>query len=107
MGSVHYPNAVGLMGAKIVFSPCAWACEVNGEAENCQKIKGMYRDRTRESNVYLIGINGVGQVTDGAWRGRILHGNSLVYGPGGECLLCGPTNQEGLLTLEVDLSSTD
>jgi len=96
-------RTLAMMGVRIVFSPCAWACEAGNESDNLEAIKNWYRDRTKESDVYLVGINGVGRVTEGVWQGRILHGNSLVYGPGGRGLLCGPTNEETLLTLEVSV----
>ena len=43
--------------------------------------------------MYIISPNGVGAVTEGPWKGRLLQGNSLVTGPNGEGLLKGPTNE--------------
>ena len=45
--------------------------------------------------------NGVGSVTEGPWKGRILQGNSLVTGPNGDALLQGPTNQPAFLTFRL------
>lgn len=89
------------MGAKVVVSPCAWACQRGREAANLKHIRSMYADRARESNVYLLGANAVGVVAQGPWKGRIVHGNSLVYGPGGAPLACGPTNEEGLIEADI------
>jgi predicted amidohydrolase len=48
-----------------------------------------------------VAANGVGPVTQGPWKGRVLQGNSLVVGPDGRKLLEGPTHQPALLTAVV------
>jgi predicted amidohydrolase len=93
----HITESLYLMGAEIIFSPCAWAIEPGGEARNIRWIGNIYRQRTRGKRLYIVSANGVGRVTQGPWRGKILQGNSLVFGPGGHKLLQGPTNQADLL----------
>jgi predicted amidohydrolase len=89
------------MGASIILSPCAWACDVGQEAANLDKIRDWFRQRTTESPVYLFGANSVGTLTEGPWAGRVLHGGSLAYGPGGEELAVGPLNEDAVIVCEI------
>ena len=90
-------DALYLMGARVIFSPSAWAVEAGGESTNINWIKETYRQRIGERDLFIVAPNGVGAVTDGPWKGRMLQGNSLVMGPGGETLLYGPTGEPALL----------
>ena len=76
-------DALHLMGARLILSPCAWAVEPGGEDKNLDWIAGRYRARTRGRELFVVSANGVGEVTQGPWKGRILQGNSLVTGPDG------------------------
>jgi predicted amidohydrolase len=89
------------LGARVIFSPSAWAVEPGGEATNIAWIRETYRQRATGRDLYIIAPNGVGPVTEGPWKGRILQGNSLVTGPNGELLLKGPTNEPALLTFRL------
>jgi predicted amidohydrolase len=94
-------DALALMGARVIFSPSAWAVEPGGESTNIAWIQEMYRQRTAGRDLFILSPNGVGAVTEGPWKGRILQGNSLVTGPNGEPLLKGPTNQPAMLTFRL------
>lgn len=94
-------DALYLMGARLILSPCAWAVEPGGEATNIAWITETYRHRTRGRDLTVVAANGVGPVTQGPWKGRVLQGNSLVVGPDGRKLLEGPTHQPALLTAVV------
>jgi len=94
-------DALALMGARLIFSPCAWAVEPGGEATNIAWITETYRQRTKGRDLTIVAANGVGAVTQGPWRRRILQGNSLVTGPDGKLLLRGPTNAAALLTVTL------
>jgi predicted amidohydrolase len=94
-------DALYEMGARILFSPCAWAVEAGGEATNVAWIRETYRQRAAGRELYIVSANGVGDVTQGPWKGRVLQGNSLVTGPDGEALLKGPTNEPSLLTVRL------
>jgi predicted amidohydrolase len=89
------------LGARVIFSPSAWAVEPGGEATNIAWIRETYRQRTSGRDLYIIAPNGVGPVTEGPWKGRLLQGNSLVTGPNGEALIKGPTNEPALLTFRL------
>ena len=86
-------DALHLMGAQVILSPCAWAVEPGGEATNLAWITEAYRARTRGRALYIAASNGVGPVTQGPWKGRILQGTSLVMGPDGVRTAVLPANQ--------------
>ncbi len=92
-------DALYLMGARIILSPCAWAIWPGQERCNVAWIHETYRQRTRGRRLTIVTANGVGPVTEGPWKGRILQGDSLVVGPDGRKILQGPTNEPALLTL--------
>ncbi len=96
-------DALYTMGARLIFSPCAWAVEPGGEATNIAWIRETYRQRAAGRDLYIISANGVGAVTEGPWKGRVLQGNSLVTGPDGEALLKGPTSEPALLTVRLPI----
>jgi predicted amidohydrolase len=93
-------DTLHLMGARLVFSPCAWAVRPGGEARNIAKIRRWYATRTKGKDLTIVSANGTGRVTQGPWRGRLLQGESLVTGPGGTLLLRGPRNRAALLTAD-------
>jgi predicted amidohydrolase len=94
-------DALYEMGARLIFSPSAWAVDPGGEATNIAWIKECYRLRAEGRELTIVSPNGVGEVTEGPWKGRILQGNSLVTGPDGKSLLTGPTSRPALLTLTI------
>ena len=94
-------QTLACMGARVVLSPCAWACEPRKEAANSKAIRERFKKRTTESPIFLVGANSVGDLTDGPWKGRILHGRSLVYAPGGRELAAGHLNKEQLLCCDI------
>jgi predicted amidohydrolase len=86
-------DALFLMGARVILSPCAWAVEPGGEETNIAWIEGAYRERTKGRELWVAASNGVGPVTQGPWKGRILQGNSLVMGPDGRRVALLATNR--------------
>jgi len=98
-------DALAAMGARIILSPCAWACKPGDESDGLQAVQGHLAERTAAAPVHLVSVNGVGEIDEGAWRGMTLFGGSMAYGPGGEALLVGPTNEEALLTVDIETGS--
>ena len=94
-------DALWLMGARVIFSPCAWAVEPGGEGTNLAWITETYRQRIGTRELTFAAANGVGPVTEGSWKGRRLQGNSLVVGPGGKVLASGAVNEEELVCWEI------
>jgi len=99
----YITQTLSLMGARVIFSPCAWAVEKGKEEENLSAIKQHYENRTKESNVFLVGANAVGEITEGPWKGKILQGSSLVYGPGGKLIAEGWMNEPQILHCTLNL----
>lgn len=99
-------RTLGLMGAKIILSPGAWA--VPADHDNTHEPYGqLWRDSyepvAREFGCWIMGVSNVGPVTAGVWAGRKCIGCSLVIGPDGREILQGPygENAETLLLVEI------
>ncbi len=99
--SPEVTDALHFMGARIVFSPSAWAVDPGSEETNLHWIRETYRARARGRDLWIVAPDGVGPVTEGPWKGRVLQGNSLVTGPDGKTVLQGPTNAPAFLTVEI------
>ncbi|HEX7900875.1 MAG TPA: carbon-nitrogen hydrolase family protein [Planctomycetota bacterium] len=94
-------DALHLMGARVILSPCAWAVEPGGEATNIAWITETYRARTAKRALSIAASNGVGPVTQGPWKGRILQGNGLVMGPDGKRLALLDANRPSFLAVDL------
>ena len=99
-------RALGLMGAKLILSPCAWAvpAERNLEREPYGDLwKSSYGPVAKDFKMTIAGCSSVGPIIAGEWKGWRCIGNSLVVGPDGNILLEAPggEDQDVLLTLEV------
>jgi predicted amidohydrolase len=86
-------RTLGLMGADIILSPCAWA--VPADHDNQKEPYGKlwfdnYCPVARDFRMWIVGVSNVGWLTDGPWRGRKCIGCSLVVGPDGQPVLTGP-----------------
>jgi predicted amidohydrolase len=102
-------RTLGLMGADIILSPCAWA--VPADHDNTREPYGQlwldnYCPVAREFGLWIAGVSNVGPVTDGPWRGRKCIGSSLLIGPAGEVALKGPYGEgaEAALHAAVEIA---
>jgi len=93
-------DALCVMGAQLIFSPSAWAVDRGGEATNIAWIIETYRQRVGNRDLLIVAPNGVGSVTEGPWKGRVLQGNSLLIGAGGVVHALGKTNLPELICWE-------
>ena len=100
-------GAMHAMGAEIILSPCAWAIIPGDESKNTAWISDAYRSHTAErDDLYIIATNAIGALEPPhPWAGRILHGDSLAYGPGGTQIAHGPRNRSAMLTVDVTLAA--
>jgi len=78
-------RTLGLMGAEIILSPCAWA--VPPEHDNAKEPYGqLWRDNyspvARDFRMWIAGVSNVGPITSGPWAGRWCIGCSMLVGPG-------------------------
>ncbi len=101
-------RTLGLMGAQIILSPCAWA--VPPDHDNHQDPYGQlwldhYGVVAKEFDLWIAGASNVGLVTEGEWSGHQCIGCSLVMNPAGETALHGPygVDAAGLLLVDIEL----
>ena len=99
-------RTLALMGAQIILSPCAWA--VPADHDNVREPYGKlwldnYCPVAREFGVSIAGVSNVGPITEGPWRGRKCIGNSLLIGPDGKEIACGPYGEAAEAMLIWDI----
>jgi predicted amidohydrolase len=99
-------RTLGLMGAHIILSPCAWA--VPAEHDHAKEPYGQlwldnYCPVARDFRLWIAGVSNVGRVDDGPWKGRQCIGCSLLIGPDGRKVLMGPygANAEAILYADI------
>lgn len=99
-------RSLGMMGAQVILSPCAWAMPANHDNEKVPYgwlWQENYGPVARDFGLWIAGCSNVGRITSGAWAGRECIGNSLVVSPAGEPVLRGPygVDAEALLRIVV------
>ena len=99
-------RALGLMGADIILSPCAWA--VPADHDNEQEPYGKlwldnYCPVARDFRLWIAGVSNVGWLEGGPWKGRKCIGCSLVVGPDGRKVLAGPYGHDADTVLYADI----
>lgn len=104
-------RALGLMGAQIILSPCAWA--VPPDHNNTEEPYGQlwldsYGPVAKEFGLWIAGASNVGPITEGEWSGHPCIGCSLVVGPDGKPVLRGPYGVDAaeLLLLDIELHAS-
>lgn len=101
-------RTLGLMGADIILSPCAWAVPADHDQRK-EPYGRLWRDNygpvARDFRLWIAGASNVGWITAGPWQGRQCIGCSLVVDPAGNPVLEGPygPDAEAILTLDVEL----
>ena len=81
----YITQTLSRMAVKLILSPSAWASPPNEIEKGISAIKNYYKELTVKNDLYLVGVNSVGKMNEGIWKGRVIDGNSLIYGPGGKC----------------------
>lgn len=101
-------RTLGLMGAEIILSPCAWA--VPASHDNDKEPYGKlwldnYQPVARDFGLWIAGVSNVGWIVDGPWAGRKCIGCSLLVGPAGEAVVRGPygDDAETILCASIQL----
>ena len=95
-------RTLGMMGAEIILSPCAWA--VAAAHDNATEPYGQlwldnYCPVARDFRLWIVGVSNVGWINDGPWNGRKCIGCSLVVSPTGAKILSGPYGPEAEVIL--------
>ena len=103
-------RSLGLMGAQIILSPCAWA--VPPDHDNAREPYGRlwldsYGPVAKEFGLWIAGASNVGLVSEGEWSGHPCIGCSLVMNPDGKPALRGPygVDADALLLVDIELTS--
>ena len=99
-------RTLGLMGADLILSPCAWA--VPADHDNSKEPYGqLWRDNygpvARDFRIWIAGVSNVGPITGGAWKGRQCIGCSLLVGPDGLPVVQGPYGEDAETTLYAEI----
>lgn len=99
-------RTLGLMGASVILSPCAWA--VPADHDNVREPYGRvwldnYSPVAREFRLWIAGCSNVGPIVDGPWSGRKCIGCSLVMSPEGVSVSRGPYGVDAETILFVDV----
>ncbi|MBL9131997.1 MAG: carbon-nitrogen hydrolase family protein [Verrucomicrobiaceae bacterium] len=99
-------RSLGLMGAQIILSPCAWA--VPPDHDHVQEPYGRlwldsYGPVAKEFDIWIAGASNVGLITEGEWSGHKCIGCSLVVNPEGKPALRGPYGVDAAELLFVDI----
>jgi predicted amidohydrolase len=103
-------RALGLMGAEIILSPCAWA--VSPDLDNTADPYGSlwvnsYAPVCREFGLWIAGCSSVGPIRTGPWQGHRCIGSSLVLDPTGAIQLKGSCGESAEELLYVDVALRD
>lgn len=100
-------RTLGLMGADVILSPCAWAVppDHDNEKEPYGKLwLDNYQPVARDFKLYIAGVSNVGLIEEGPWAGRKCIGCSLAIGPDGSVLVRGPYGENAETILYVDVT---
>jgi predicted amidohydrolase len=99
-------RTLGMMGADVILSPCAWAVPANHDQVR-EPYGQLWRDNygpvARDYRLWIAGTSNVGWINAGPWSGRKCIGCSLLVGPTGEEVLMGPygVDAEAILYAEI------
>ncbi len=99
-------RSLGMMGADMIFSPCAWAVTANHNQAK-EPYGDLWRDNyipvAKEYSTWIFGVSNVGPINEGPWEGRKCIGCSLVIDPEGNEVLQGPygENAEELMLVTI------
>lgn len=99
-------KSLGMMGADIIISPCAWA--VPPDHDNEKDPYGTlwvnaYRPISKIFDVWYVGVSNVGKITDGEWNGWNCIGSSLAINADGEKVVQGPYGVDADTIIYIDV----
>lgn len=87
MPSIAIGEALGLMGAELMLSPCSWAVSEDRLGEHYgEEWYEPYARLSKRFGMAVIGVSNVGRVSGGAWDGWRVIGNSIAMGRDGQVL---------------------
>jgi predicted amidohydrolase len=101
-------RALGLMGADVILSPCAWAVPPGHDhalTPYGDLWRRCYGVVARDHHLWIAGASSVGPITSGPWRGHACIGCSLLVGPDGVPRVEGPygADADALVMAEIEV----
>jgi len=103
-------KSMGMMGADIIVSPCAWAVPPDYDNEKDpygQLWINAYRPISKIFDVWYVGVSNVGKLTDGEWKGWNCIGSSIAMDADGELVVRGPYGPEADTIIYIDIALKD
>ena len=105
--SLAIGHVLARMGAQIILSPSAWAVEP--DYDNVKAPYGAlwltaYRQLSKLYDLPVVGVSGVGWLTDGPWKGWKLIGSSLAIASDGAVIMQGPFGEAAQTMIAVDIA---
>ena len=100
-------RTLGVMGAQIILSPCAWAVDADHDDQRDpygQLWLDNYQPVAREFGLWIAGTSNVGWISDGPWKGRKCIGCSLLIDPRGEPVTRGPYGEDAETILYAEIA---
>lgn len=85
-------RTLGLMGAQLILSPCAWAVPPGHDHSRTpygQLWMDNYAPVARDFGLWVAGCSNVGPIVSGPWAGHQCIGCSMVVGPDGQQVVSG------------------
>lgn len=106
MEALAIGDAMGLMGARLILSPCAWAVEPRARCSQEEYLAFWmepYRRLAQRHALSIVAVSNVGWVEGGPWSGYRCIGSSAAVGPDGSILGQAPygVESEALVIVEV------
>lgn len=108
-------HVLARMGAHFIFSPSAWAVDLDHDniehpyGKEWREWVRSYSELSRLYEIAIVGVSNVGWIEAGPWKGKKVIGGSLTIGPDGEVLARGPYGHdaEALITLKLQARPRD
>lgn len=101
-------RTLGLMGADLILSPCAWAVPADHDPERDpygELWERNYGPPAADFRLWIVGISNVGPIEAGPWAGRKCIGNSMIVGPDGTVVRRGGYGEEADEIILCDLET--
>ena len=100
-------NSLGLLGADIILSPCAWAVPPDFDNEVTpygDTWRNVYEPASSRYEIWIVGVSNVGRIKAGPWKNWDCIGSSLVYAPDGSEVLQAPFGAQADTIIYVDIN---
>ncbi|MDP6124202.1 MAG: carbon-nitrogen hydrolase family protein [Candidatus Latescibacteria bacterium] len=94
------------LGAKLILSPVAWAIppkKAVDDRTNNKQWRHSYSILSARHDIYILGVDSVGIITEGVWKDFPVYGGSVATGPGGTVIAEGVFGEEEILIVDAEI----